>query len=70
MTTLKLYLNRFVVFPNLLKIFDNLIKKFFLKKTLNHYEKLNKPYWIIINDNLLKFHNKDIRKQIKKELLN
>jgi len=44
---------------------DNLIKKIWLPKTLKTYNKLNKPYWIIINDNMLKFHNNDIRKNLK-----
>jgi hypothetical protein len=54
---------------NLLSNLDNILKNIFLTKTLNHYEKINKPYWIIINDNMLKFHNWDIRKKIKKELV-
>lgn len=50
-------------------IFDYLLKKIFLPKTLWHYESLWKPYWVIIHDNMLKFHNNDKRKEIKKELL-
>ncbi len=49
--------------------FDNIIKKIFIKKTYKTYNKIWKPYWIIINNNLLKFHNNDIRKKIKKEIL-
>ncbi len=52
-----------------LTIINNILKKLFLPKTLNHYKKIWKPYWVIINDDLLKFHNWDIRKQIKKQLL-
>ena len=48
---------------------DKLFKKLFLLKTLKHFEKIAKPYWVIINDDLLKFHNWDIRKSIKKELV-
>lgn len=54
------------------KIFDRvdiLCKNIFLPKTLHHYEKIGKPYGIIIDDHLLKFHNNDIRNQLKKELL-
>jgi hypothetical protein len=40
----------------------------FLPKTLKHYNSIWKPYWIIINDEVLKFHNNDLRKKIKKEL--
>lgn len=52
----------------IIKKIDNLCKKIFLPKTLKHFEKIWKPFWVIINENLLKFHNKDIRKKIKKEL--
>ena len=51
-----------------LTIINNLLKKVFLKKTLNHYNKIWKPYGVIINDNMLKFHNWDIRKKISKKL--
>jgi len=50
------------------KIIDNFIKKIFLPKTLKHYERIWKPYWVIINDNILKFHNWDIRKEISSKL--
>ena len=45
-------------------VLNNFFKKIFLPKTLKHYNKIGKPYWIIINDNMLKFHNWDIRKEI------
>lgn len=48
---------------------DKIFKTIFLPKTLRHYEKLWKPYWIIIDDNMLKFHDWDIRKDIKRELV-
>jgi len=54
---------------NLVKLTDNLLKNIFIKRTLSHYNRLNKPYWIIINDNILKFHDNDIRKQISKKLV-
>lgn len=50
-------------------VIDKLFKKIFLPKTIKNFEKLNKPYWIIINDNLLKFHDNDQRKEIKNKLL-
>jgi len=43
---------------------NNFLKKIFLPKTLNHYNKIGKPFWVIINDKMLKFHNWDIRKEI------
>ena len=49
-------------------VLNNFLKKLFLSKTLKSYEKLNKPYWIIINNDMLKFHDRDIRKKIKKIL--
>lgn len=52
----------------ILDLLDYLLKKLFLWKTLKSYEKLAKPYWVIINDNVLKFHNNDKRKEIKKLL--
>lgn len=48
---------------------DLVVKKIFLPKTLRHFKKLWKPYWIIVNDDLLKFHDNDIRKKTKKEIL-
>ena len=52
-------------FPTFL---NKILKKIFLPKTLKHFEKIWKPSWIIINNNLLKFHNNDIRKEIKSKL--
>lgn len=50
-------------------LFDKILKKIFLPHTLKNFESIWKPYWIIINDDMLKFHNNDIRWQLKKELL-
>ena len=52
-----------------LTIINNILKKIFLPKTLKHYEKIWKPYGVIINDNLLKFHNWDIRKKVRKQII-
>ncbi len=54
----------------IIKFLNNILKKLFLPKTLKSYIKINKPYWIIINDNLLKFHNNDIRKNTAKKIDN
>ena len=51
-------------------LFDNLFKKIFFKRTLNHFEKIWKPYGVIISDDLLKFHNWDVRKEISEKLRN
>lgn len=58
-----------IILDKIIIILDKIIKKLLLPKTLNHFEKIWKPYWVIINDDLLKFHNNDIRKQLKKEIL-
>ncbi|MCH2188230.1 hypothetical protein MK079_00170 [Candidatus Gracilibacteria bacterium] len=47
---------------------NTLIKKIFLPKTLQSFEKLGKPFGVIISDDLLKFHDKDIREKIAKEI--
>lgn len=49
-----------------LRIVNNICKKIFLPKTIKTYNKIWKPYWVIINENMLKFHNWDIRKEIAK----
>ncbi len=48
-------------------LINSFFRKIFIKKTLNHYKSIWKPVWIIINDNMLKFHNNDIREKIKKK---
>ena len=50
--------------------FNFIFKKIFLAKTLKSYNKLKKPYWVIINNDLLKFHNRDIRKEVRLTILN
>lgn len=57
-------------FSKIWDIFEILCKKIFLPKTLKTYEKIWKPFGVIIHDNLLKFHNDDIRKKIKWDILN
>ena len=52
----------------ILDIFDRVFKKIFLSKTLNSFQKLWYPFWVIISDSMLKFHDQDRRKQIKKDL--
>lgn len=53
----------------ILNFINNIFKKVFLPKTLKTYEKIWKPFGVIINDDLLKFHNWDIRKKIKEEII-
>ena len=55
--------------PKGIWLLNSLLKKIFLPKTLKHYENIWKPYWVIISNDLLKFHNGDIRKKIKEDLI-
>jgi len=43
-------------------IIEKVIKKIWLPHTLKTYEKLWKPWWVIISDTMLKFHDNDQRK--------
>ena len=52
-----------------LSIFENLIKKLWLSKTLRTYEKLGKPWGVVISDTMLKFDDNDQRKVYKDTLL-
>lgn len=55
----------------LLSLFESMIKKLWLPRTLKTYERLGKPWWVVISDTMLKFHDNDQRKNyrdgIKKE---
>jgi predicted nucleotidyltransferase len=48
---------------------EKLLKKIFLSRTLKTYEKLRKPFWVIINDDMLKFHDKDVREKVRDEII-
>lgn len=41
---------------------ETIIQYFWLPKTLWTYEKLWKPWWVVISDTMLKFHDNDQRK--------
>ncbi|QFR39511.1 hypothetical protein A9Q91_04775 [Candidatus Gracilibacteria bacterium 28_42_T64] len=51
-----------------LTIVNNLLKRMLITKTQKTFKKIGKPYGVIINDNMLKFHNNDIREKIRDEL--
>lgn len=53
----------------IIRSLNKIFKFIFLPKTLKHYENIWKPYWVIINENLLKFHNWDIRQKISHDLI-
>lgn len=48
---------------------EKILKKIFLSRTLKTYEKLKKPFWVIISDDMLKFHDKDIREKVKDKII-
>ncbi len=52
----------------LISILNKVLKSIFLPRSIESCKKLWNPYWIIIHDNMLKFHNNDKRKEIKKEI--
>ena len=52
-----------------LNFIDGICKKIFLPRSLKHFESIGKPYGVIINDDLLKFHNGDLRKDIAKKII-
>jgi len=53
----------------LLTFVNSMLKKMLITKTMKTYKNLWKPYGIIINDHMLKFHNHDKRKKIRDELI-
>jgi hypothetical protein len=46
-------------------LLSKMLQWIFERKTLRQYEKLGKPEWVIITDDMLKFHDKDRRKEIR-----
>lgn len=48
-----------------LSLFENRIKKLWLPKTLTTYDKLGKPWWVVITDTMLKFHDNDQRRNYR-----
>ncbi|MBP6921672.1 hypothetical protein KBB89_03975 [Candidatus Gracilibacteria bacterium] len=50
-----------------LTLFEKLIKKLWLPKTLKSYERLEQPWGVVISDTILKFHDQDVRKYYLKD---
>lgn len=46
-------------------IFETWVKSIFLPRTKKSFQKLWKPFWVIITDDMLKFHDQDRRKEIR-----
>lgn len=53
----------------ILNLLDSFLQKIFLPKTITHRESLGNPVGIIVNENMLKFHDNDLREEIKKSLI-
>ncbi len=53
-----------------INILEKIIKSIFLPKTKKSFKKLWNSFGIIINDNILKFHNTDKRKEIRDNIIN
>ena len=47
---------------------DTLLEKLLLPRTLRHWKNLGHPWGVIITPSMLKFHDKDRRKEIREEL--
>jgi len=48
---------------------EKILKFIFLRKTKKSFQKLWKPFWVVISDTMLKFHNKDRRKEIRDAII-
>lgn len=53
----------------LLDMVDSMFKKIFFPKTIQSYENLGRPFGIVISDDVLKFHDNDIRKKVREDFL-
>lgn len=48
---------------------NKILKKCFLPKTMRRYRHLKQPFGVIIHDDILKFHNHDVRKKVSQKIL-
>ena len=48
---------------------EKVIQLFLLPKTKKSFQNLWKPFWVIISDDMLKFHDQDRRKEIRDSLV-
>ncbi len=60
--TWKLFFIRLGNIFGFFSLFESVVKKVWLPKTLKTYETLRKPWWVVISDSMLKFHDQDVRK--------
>lgn len=50
-------------------ICEKLLRTLFLPRTKKSFQKLWKPFWVVISDSMLKFHDRDRRKKIRDRVL-
>lgn len=62
----KLFLIRLGNIFGFFSLFESVVKKVWLPKTLKTYETLGKPWWVVISDSMLKFHDQDVRREFLK----
>ncbi len=48
---------------------EKLLQTIFLPRTKKSFQKLWKPFWVIISPTMLKFHDRDKRKEIRDEII-
>lgn len=53
----------------LINLIEAFLKYIFLPKTKRSFKKLWNPFWVIISDDILKFHNEDKRKEIRDNII-
>lgn len=46
-------------------VLETFFKALFLPKTKKSFQKLGRPFWVIISDDILKFHDNDRRKEVR-----
>lgn len=49
-------------------IIENILQKIFLTRTLQHWEKMGRPWGVVVTKSMLKFHDKDQRKVIQEKM--
>ncbi len=57
------------VFSKLWDRVESSLKKIFLPRTQKSYADLGKPFWVIISDDMLKFHDEDRRKEVREKIM-
>lgn len=53
----------------ILNLLEKLLKYFFISKTKKSFIKLWSPFGVIIDNDMLKFHDKDIRKEVRDKII-